>query len=499
LNAEEKQATPQGSLLVVDDIEMNRDLLSRRFGLAGYNVTTAETGVRALELIDDGGYDLVLLDIMMPEMDGIKVLKVIRETRSMVELPVIMVSALTDSADIVTALELGANDYVGKPVNFQEALARTRTQIELKRLSRELKDAREAADRATGALDIANRLIRQTFGRYLSDDLVDEILGSPEGAALGGASCIVTIMMSDLRGFTAFSEELPAESLMRLLNIYLKEMTGIILRYRGTIIEFIGDSIFAIFGAPLRRDDDAERAVSCAVEMQAAMDKINRQFNEMGFPEVEQGIGLNTGELVVGNLGSDKRTKYGAVGRDVNLTARIESYALGGQILVSESTLAACGPILRVDHKMKVRPKGVKTPITIYEVGGIGGGFNRYLPEKRQNEMVELSRSLSARFSIFDGKHATEEIFEGIVAKLGPDAATIYNSASVERWINIKISILDTDTQETAADLYGKITECDSKSAHTFKVHFTYASSAAKTAIAEFINRESIRRNSTHI
>ena len=210
------------------------------------------------------------------------------------------------------------------------------------------------------------------------------------------------------------------------------------------------------------------------------MTDINRQFNEMGCPAVEQGIGLNTGELVVGNIGSSKRTKYGAVGSNVNLTARIESYALGGQILVSESTLAVCGPVLRIDRSMEVRPKGVRDPITINEVGGIGGGFNLYLPGKRQDEMVELSRRLDARFSIFDGKHATEELFEGSVAKLGPSAAIIHPSLSVERWINIKLSIIDPVSGDSAADMYGKITECDPQSAHVFKVNFSYVSNEAR-------------------
>jgi len=487
LDSEEKQTQVHGSLLVVDDVEMNRDMLSRRFGRVGYTVETASNGKQALELVGSGSFDLVLLDIMMPEMDGIEVLKAIRETRSMIELPVVMVSAKTESHEIVTALKLGANDYVVKPVNFQEALARTRTQLELKRLHRELKDAKEAVEKASGALDIANRLIRQTFGRYLSDDLVDDILGSPEGAALGGASRVVTIMMTDLRGFTSLSEGLPAESVVSIINIYLERMTEVIMKYQGTIIEFIGDSIFVIFGTPVSRDDDAKRAVACAVEMQLAMADVNRRCRENGFPEVEQGIGLNTGEVVVGNIGSDKRTKYGAVGRNVNLTARIESYSLGGQILISEITHSACGPVLRIDDRMEVKPKGVKGPIAIYEVGGIGGDFNRYLPEKANTELVELPRMLPVRFSILEGKHATEEMLDGSVARLGPKGAVIQSKAAAERWTNLKLSLFDMDGKESATDLYAKVTEHGPDAAHEFRVDFTSVPGTAKTFIGEIV------------
>ena len=481
----------KGRLLVVDDMELNRDILSRRFGREGYAVETASTGEEALELIRSGNFDLVLLDIMMPGMDGMEVLKAIREMRSMMELPVIMVSAKDESEDIAAALKISANDYVVKPVKFQEALARTRTQLEIKRLHSELQAAKEAADRANAALDIANRLVRQTFGRYLSDDLVDDILGSPEGAALGGASRVVTVMMTDLRGFTSLSEGLPAESVVNVINIYLERMTEVIMKYQGTIIEFIGDSIFVIFGTPVTRNDDAERAVACAVEMQRAMADVNRRCVEMGFPEVEQGIGLNTGEVVVGNIGSDKRTKYGAVGRNVNLTARIESYALGGQILVSESTLSVCGPVLRIDDRMEVKPKGVKGPIAIYEVGGIGGNFNSYLPVKARVELIELPRPILVRFSILEGKHATEEMLEGGVVRLGPKGAVIQSEAAAERWTDLKLSLFDVDGNEAATDLYAKITEYSPDGKPGFRVDFTSVTSKARVYIEEAIKQAS--------
>src|SRR5262249_42312880 len=180
--------------------------------------------------------------------------------------------------------------------------------------------------------------MRDTFGRYVLDDVVASLLSSPEALALGGELRKVTVMMSDLRGFTAVAERLTAEEAVRFLNGYLQTMVDLILKYRGTINEIMGDGILVIFGAPTVAPDDAERAVACAVAMQVAMEGVNARSRERGLPEVEMGIGVHTGEVIVGNIGSARRMKYAAVGTNVNLTGRIESYTTGGQILISDST-----------------------------------------------------------------------------------------------------------------------------------------------------------------
>src|SRR5262249_47982148 len=149
----------------------------------------------------------------------------------------------------------------------------------------------------------------------------------------------LTIMMSDLRGFTATAERLKPEQVLGLLNNYLGTMADIIVHHQGTIDEFIGDAILVIFGAPLSHPDDARRAVACAIAMQQAMKGINEQNARAGLPAIEMGIALNTGEVIVGNIGSQKHIKYGVVGSHVNLTARIESNTAGGQILISQTTL----------------------------------------------------------------------------------------------------------------------------------------------------------------
>ena len=244
-------------------------------------------------------------------------------------------------------------------------------------------------------MDRANKFIRTTFGRYMSEDVVANLLDNPEGLRLGGESKKVTVMMTDLRGFTSIGERLPPEEVITMLNIYLETMTEIILKYNGTIIEFLGDGILALFGAPTTREDDAQRAVACVLEMQLAMPSVNAKNRERGFPEINMGGGLNTGMVVAGNIGSDLRAKYGVVGKTINLAARIESMTVGGQLLISESTLNDCHDLLRIDDQWPVNLKGVPDPVTIYNVGGINGTYQVQIPKAEPVELKPLSDTLT--------------------------------------------------------------------------------------------------------
>ena len=359
----------QQVILVVDDNELNRDLLSRRLIKRGFAVSLAEDGYKALEWLDNNACDLVLLDIMMPGMSGIEVLEKLRETRDGTELPIIMATAKDSSEDIVGALKLGANDYVTKPIDFPVVLARVNAQLGLKRANDKVRSLVNEVERR-------NAFIRTIFGRYLTDEVAETLLDSPEGLSLGGERREITILMADIRGFTNLSSRLPPEEVVTLVNNFLAEMTKVIVRYGGTIDEFIGDAILVLFGAPRAIDKHAENAVACALEMQLAMAKVNELNNQTGLPNVETGIGINTGEVVVGNIGSETRMKYGVVGHNVNLTSRIESYSAGRQILISEHTFKNCNGILKINSSMTVQPKGFDQDVKLYEVVAIGGDYN---------------------------------------------------------------------------------------------------------------------------
>ncbi len=362
-------STQEPVILVVDDNELNRDLLSRRLIKRGFTVSLAEDGFSALDWLANHPCDLVLLDIMMPGMSGIEVLEKVRETRDGTELPIIMATAKDGSDDIVSALKLGANDYVTKPIDFPVVLARVNAQLALKRANDKIRSL---------VVDVEKRnaFIRKVFGRYLTDEVAEALLDSPDGLSLGGERREITILMADIRGFTSLSSHLDPEDVLTLVNNFLAGMTEVIVRYGGTIDEFIGDAILVLFGAPRAMDNHAERAVACAIEMQMAMTRVNQLNVQAGFPCVETGIGINTGEVVIGNIGSETRAKYGVVGHNVNFTSRIEAYTQGGQILISERTQQSCVDILDSKLAMTVEPKGFDQVVNLFEVLAIRGAYN---------------------------------------------------------------------------------------------------------------------------
>jgi len=348
------------SILVVDDNEMNRDMLSRRLQRKGFTVDTAEDGYAALRALESGAYALVLLDIMMPGMSGMEVLARIRETQDGTELPVIMATAKDQSSDIVAALEAGANDYVTKPLELPVVLARVNTQLALKAANDRVRAL--AAD-----LERRNVFIREVFGRYLTDDIADTVLDSPDGLEIGGERRDISILMADLRGFTTHAANRDPGEVMVMVNHFLSTMTGVILDHGGTIDEFIGDAVLALFGAPRPMQDHAAVAVACALDMQAAMTTVNAMNVARGLPEVAMGIGIHSGAVIVGNIGSERRAKYGVVGDNVNFTARVESCTRGGQVLVSAQTRSLCGNRLTLGEEMTVKLKGYEGEVVLYE------------------------------------------------------------------------------------------------------------------------------------
>ena len=355
----QKLAQDPGVILAVDDLPENRDLVSRLLSKAGHTVITAESGEEALELLETMGVDVVLLDLMMPGIGGAEVLQHLKNDDRLRATPVIMISGRQDMDQIVACIEAGADDYLLKPFNPVLLQARISAGIERKRWF-------DREDQYREQLERRERFIRATFGRYLSDEIVEEILESPEGLNLGGDLREVTIMMSDIRGFTTLVEHLPPQKVVTLLNRYLGRMTDIILEYGGTIDEFLGDAVLAVFGAPKEQPDDTERALRCALAMQAAMDEINQANLEDGLPELSTAIALNTGSVVAGNIGSERRSKYGFVGHAMNVTSRIEDAAGPGEVLISESTRAKLPNALVVGDRRELSAKGIEEALVVF-------------------------------------------------------------------------------------------------------------------------------------
>jgi class 3 adenylate cyclase len=454
-------------VLVVDDNELNRDMLSRRLGSRGYAVTIAKDGEEALKLLARRRFDTVLLDVMMPGITGIEVLRQIRSSSSESDLPVIMVTARDAAENVVEALQLGANDYVTKPLDFPVVAARLRTQLSLKRQKDEIR-------RLAEGLEIRNRFIRQTFGRYLSDEIVSSLLESPEGLALGGEQRRVSILMADLRGFTWIAEKLPPPQVVRLLNSYLGAMAEVILAHQGTIDEFIGDAILAIFGAPVTREDDARRALACAVSMQLALGELNDRNEAEGLPRVEMGVAVHTGDVVVGNIGSERRAKYGVVGSPVNHTGRIESFTVGGQILISETTLKEAGPGIAVAERLSIDAKGAREPLTVYGLQGVAAPYHVSLPEP-DDVPVPLPQQIRARYRVLEEKRVGTEAFESFFAELSVHGGLMRSRRRLRPLSNLKVEFEGLpDSGSYLPELYAKVVDARGEGEETlYGVRFT--------------------------
>jgi adenylate cyclase len=315
--------------------------------------------------------------------------------------------------------------------------------------------------------------MRQTFGRYLTDEVVANLLETPEGLKLGGEKRIVTILISDLRGFSALSEGVAPDKIVEIINLYLEKMTNVVNDYKGTINDFMGDGILVMFGAPIEREDDPERAVACAIAMQLAMDSINNKLAEINLPSLGMGIGIHTGEVLAGNIGSQQRAKYTVMGNNVNLASRIESYSVGGQILVSEDTLKSIHSLARVDGQMQVQPKGIHKPFTIYEIGGVSGKYNLFLPQKEEIFIV-IKQEIALEYKLLEGKCLAEELFFGSLIKISATTAEIYSKQAVELLSNLQINLLSSgDETPVLRNIYAKVVEIYNEEKTRFCVKFT--------------------------
>jgi adenylate cyclase len=332
-------------------------------------------------------------------------------------------------------------------------------------MTQQLKDSYEQLERR-------NEFIRKTFGRYTSDEIVEALLDMPDGLKLGGEKREVTLLMSDLRGFTALAEQLEAAEVVALLNHYLSAMVGVIQRNGGTIDEIIGDAILVLFGAPLATEDAAQRAVRCALEMQKAMGGVNEHNIHKRWPEIEMGIAVNTGEVVVGNIGSTKRSKYGVVGRNVNLTARIESFTVGGQVLVSPALMRAAKGGLILGDEIEVHAKGMREAIKCRELLGHKEHPELVLEEEETN-FTALAKPLSINYVRLTEKHLDEQMQRATLVGLSKRQAVIEAASPLPRYANIMLRLASEAAEEEASEMYAKVIRLLEAASKRYIIHFT--------------------------
>jgi len=322
--------------------------------------------------------------------------------------------------------------------------------------------------------------IRDTFGRYVTQEVVDELLGSPDGLKLGGETRVVTILVTDLRGFTPLAASRTPQEVLAILNRYLEQMVEVIRRYRGTIDEIQGDGILAFFGAPIVSPDDAMRAVACALDMQLTLLNLNAESRVSGLPELSMGVGINTGEVIVGNIGSEQRTKYAAVGSAINTAYRIESHTVGGQILIGADTYELVRSQAHVRSTTTVSFKGLDRPLTLYEIDGLSGTYRLALPQERGDALGVVEPPLGVACFTIDGKSLATEAIVGRIVRAGAGALELLLVAPIPPGRDLKI-VLDSEA-EPAAELYGRTRPAapDDGTDGRVVVGLTYASEAAR-------------------
>jgi len=330
--------------------------------------------------------------------------------------------------------------------------------------------------------------IKDTFGRYLTQEVVRRLLDSKDGLKLGGEAREISIMMSDLRGFTSLTSSMKPEDVIKFLNRYLGRMVDIILDHHGIIDEIIGDGILAFFGAPERLENHPELAVACAVKMQVAMQEINARNEADGLPHLEMGVAVNTGEVIVGNIGSEKRTKYGAVGSQVNFTGRVESFTVGGQVLISQATYESLSHELDIRDALDVEMKGVPGRVKLYDVRGISGIHQAKLPE-RDEKLVRLTEGVSLLVYGIDQKILTGSEKTGVMTHASLMSAKVIFDYPINRWEDVRMLWKIDSSAESNAEIYGKILSVTAlDGGNEALVRFTSVSAAAYEMLRELLS-----------
>jgi class 3 adenylate cyclase len=326
-------------------------------------------------------------------------------------------------------------------------------------------------------------VIRNAFGRYVSPEVARTLLESPDGLRLGGHKREITVLMSDLRGYTRFAEQGDPAGVMEVLNDYLGRMAEIVIAHGGTINEFIGDAIFAVFGAPVAHPDHAERAAATALAMQRANDELARASAARGRPAFEMGIGLHSGEAVVGNIGSEQRTKYAVVGAAVNLAARVEGCTVGGQILMTAATAERLGDLAEVSPPITVELKGLAAPIPLYELRGLRGRFAQRLPEA-DDATVEVDLPLVG--AVIEDKRVHADTFTGTVHRLGRRSLEAALDVEMAALTNVRLRVRHPGAE--SGDLYGKVTGTVTREGRRLtRIHLTSVDPADQAALARLL------------
>ena len=370
-------------ILVVDDVPDNVDILQMRLESQGYEVATAADGVEALEKTRELLPDLMLLDIMMPKMDGIETVKRLKADASLPFIPVILVTAKADGADVVAGLESGGDDYLTKPVDHAALSARVRAMLRIKALHDTVHAQARRLEEQAAELAIWNKTLEERVAaqigeierigrlkRFLAPQIAETIVSSGGEAILESHRRDILVLFCDMRGFTALAETAEPEDVMAVLREYHCALGPLIHRYEGMIDSFTGDGLIVIFNDPIPCPDPALRAVRLAIDMRETVASLARSWKARGH-EIGFGVGIAQGFATLGPIGFEGRFDYTAIGTVTNVAARLCAEAKDGQILVTQRVAAAIDQLAELQHLGDVALRGLSRPIAVLNVSGL--------------------------------------------------------------------------------------------------------------------------------
>jgi adenylate cyclase len=368
-------------ILAIDDTPENLEILTVRLEANGYEVITATDGELGLAMTREHRPDLVLLDIMMPKLDGIAVVSALKQDVATRAIPVILVTAKADTRDVVAGLDAGGDDYLTKPFDHAALLARVRSMLRQKALHDTVEEQASHLERQASQLEAWNqsleRKVAEQVGeiervsrlrRFLSAQVADLVMDAGQDASfLESHRCEVTVLFCDLRGFTAFAETAEPEEVMEILGDYHACLGRHIVKYEGTLERFLGDGVLVVFNDPLPCVDHTERAVRMATEMRDELEVLAtswlRHGHTLGF-----GIGIARGHATIGRIGFDQRWDYAVIGSVPNLASRLCGEATASQILVSQKVISAIENSVESVSIGSLNLKGLHRPVSAYQV-----------------------------------------------------------------------------------------------------------------------------------
>jgi len=363
-------------ILIVDDNPTNVKIIQTRLGAEGYEIVSAGDGEAGLAAAREQTPDLILLDIMMPKLDGIEVCRRLRADPEFPFTPIIMVTAMADSKDVVAGLEAGGDEYLTKPVDHAALAARVRSMLRIKRLhdtvealAAEVKEWNASLERRVaeqvGELERVGRL-----KRFFSPQLAELIVSGDAEDPLRSHRRDITVVFLDLRGFTAFAEVAEPEDVMGVLHSYHEGTGPLILEYEGTLERFTGDGMMVFFNDPVPVQNPAERAVRMSLAIRERVERMSREWKNRGI-ELSLGIGIAQGYATLGAIGFEGRLDYGAIGTVTNLAARLCGEAPGGQILISQRVFASVEHLVDAEPEDPLSLKGFHRPVATYRIQGL--------------------------------------------------------------------------------------------------------------------------------